>query len=179
MSVLKWLSLALFAVLAACQTVPDTVETSGKTYLVRHAEKTAERPDPGLTDAGSIRAVMLADELEDVGLTAIWSTDYKRTRDTAAPIAARLGLEVQLYDPADLPGFAAQLKTDPAQVALVVGHSNTTPQLTEALGGDPATPIDEGHEYDRLYVVDLISGQSELRRYGVRYTPESADAPSQ
>ncbi|MCF6329704.1 MAG: hypothetical protein L3J02_07895 [Henriciella sp.] len=60
---------------------------------------------------------------------------------------------------------------------LVVGHSNTAPQLTEALGAYAGTPIDEANEYDRLYVVDLISGQSELRRYGVAYTPESADAP--
>ena len=179
MSILKWISLALIGALTACQTMPIAVETSGKAYLVRHAEKTAERPDPALTTAGAIRAEMLADELEGARLTAIWSTDYKRTRDTAAPIAARLGLEVQLYDPGDLPGFAAQLKADPSQVVLVVGHSNTTPQMTEALGGDPGTPIDEAREYDRLYVVDLSSGQSELRRYGFAYTPESADAPSQ
>ena len=179
MRLFKWLSIGAIGVLAACQAPVANAPATTEIYLVRHAEKTTERPDPGLTAAGAIRAIMLADTLEDAGLTAIWSTDYKRTRDTAAPIAARLGIDVQLYDPRDLPGFAAQLKADAAQSVLVVGHSNTTPGLTALLGGDPGTPIDEAREYDRLYVVDLNHGSSELRRYGVTYEPESADAASQ
>ncbi len=175
---MKWVSIAATALLAACQSVPAEPAETGKAYLVRHAEKTAERHDPGLTDAGSVRAIILADKLEDAGLTAIWSTDYKRTRDTAAPVAARLGLEVQLYNPRDLPGFAAQLKADPAQVVLVVGHSNTTPWLVSLLGGEPGELIDEA-EYDRLYMVDLTGEASVLQRYGAPYSAMDANGAGQ
>ena len=102
----------------------------------------------------------------DAGVSEVWSTDTKRTRDTAAPLAARLGLEVQLYDPSDLPGFAAQLKANSTATVLVVGHSNTTPQLAEALGAEPGPPIVEKTEYDRLYVVDLATSDGEIERFG-------------
>ena len=57
---------------------------------------------------------------------------------------------------------------------LVVGHSNTVPELVALLGGDGGPPIDEAGEYDRLYVVTLTANgrvRSELRHYGVRFNP--------
>ncbi|MEP6343246.1 MAG: histidine phosphatase family protein [Maricaulaceae bacterium] len=121
-------------------------------FLVRHAEKTAAKTDPALTQAGQDRAQLLANMLGDVGITHIHSSDYKRTRDTAAPLAAHLGLEVMIYDPRDLEGMAAKLKSMSGR-HLVVGHSNTTPPLTELLGGEGGRPIVEATEYDRLYIV--------------------------
>lgn len=140
-----------------------------KVYLVRHAEKQAGE-DPSLTAAGEARAAELADLLVDQGLAQIHSTNYKRTLETAAPLAARTGLEVVLYDPRDLDRFAGELRAS-VGVHLVVGHSNTTPQLATALGGDPGGEIDETAEYDRLYVIDLSSGAvvSSIERYGVRF----------
>ncbi len=168
-------------VLAACQAAP--VAESGTAYLVRHAEKVTgdaamliEDPrDPPLTEAGDARAAALAERLSDAGVTEIWSTDTTRTRDTAAPLAARLGLDVQLYDPFDLPGFAAQLKSNPSATVLVVGHSNTTPQLAEALGADPGAPIVEKSEYDRLYVIDLETSAGEIQRFGAPSMPQGDD----
>jgi len=164
------------AVLVACQAVPEP--EGGVVYLVRHAEKVTdggamvvEDPkDPPLTVAGEARAAALAELLKEVGITQVWSTDYIRTRETAAPLAKALGLEVMLYNPSDLQGFAETLKARQNETALVVGHSNTTPALVEALGGDGGMPIDEKAEYDRLYVVSLPSGASELMRYGALYT---------
>jgi len=101
-------------------------------------------------------------------ITNIHSSDTKRTRDTAAPLAKRLGLEVEIYDPRDLPAMATKLKAASGR-HLVVGHSNTTPQLTELLGGDGGTPIVEATEYDRLYIVTTDDGgpvKSYLTRYG-------------
>lgn len=121
-------------------------------FLVRHAEKTTAKTDPALTQAGQGRAQRLANMLGDVGITHIHSSDYKRTRDTAAPLAEQLGLEVMIYDPRDLEGMAAKLKGMSGR-HLVVGHSNTTPPLTELLGGEGGTPIVEATEYDRLYIV--------------------------
>ena len=161
--------------LSACQLLPQG--ETGTAYLVRHAEKVtdgdamivADPKDPPLTKEGRARAVQLAALLKDAGITAIWSSDYTRTRQTAAPLARELGLEVQFYDPRDLEGLASVLQADANQTVLVVGHSNTTPQLSEALGGDTGTPIDEASEYDRLYVVNLKSGKTEIRRFGQPY----------
>lgn len=136
-------------------------------YLVRHAEKQSG-DDPALTEAGKARANALADRLDGVGIDTIWSTDYRRTMQTAAPLAERLDLQVQVYDPGDLAGFAEQLKAN-GETALIVGHSNTTPQLADLLGGDPGPEIVEASEYDRLYVIrGPLAGaiQSDIRRYG-------------
>jgi len=159
--------IAAAMLLTACsQAAPKT----DAIFLVRHAEKTAEKTDPGLTEAGQARAVALADRLEDEGITHIHSSDYIRTRDTAAPLAERLELDVLIYDAGDLPAIAAKLNATPGR-HLVVGHSNTTPQLTELLGGDGGTPIVEATEYDRLYVVTMGEGEpvkSYLTRFGAK-----------
>lgn len=165
-------------VLSACQAIP--APDTGTAYLVRHAEKVTgdglmkldDPRDPPLTAEGTARAEALADRLMKAGITQIWSTDTTRTRDTAAPLSARLGLDVQLYDASDLTGFAAQLKADPGATVLVVGHSNTTPQLAEALGAEPGAPIVEATEYDRLYVVDLSTSDGEIERFGAPSIPE-------
>ncbi|MEO1641906.1 MAG: phosphoglycerate mutase family protein [Pseudomonadota bacterium] len=140
---LKSLLFALFGfVLAACQAIP--APEGGAIYLVRHAEKVTdgdamlvEDPkDPPLTADGQARSEALADILGEAGITQIWSTDTIRTRKTAAPLAEQLGLEVELYDASELERFAALLLERPGESVLVVGHSNTTPQLVETLGGD-------------------------------------------
>ncbi len=136
-------------------------------FLVRHAEKTTEEQDPGLTEAGLARAFELATMLRDAGIEHILSSDYRRTRDTAIPLAEALGLSIEIYDPRDLPALVARLAELGGRV-LVVGHSNTTPTVVELLGGDPGPPIDEA-EHDRLYVVSTgIDGSvsTVLIRYG-------------
>jgi len=163
---------AAAAFLTACQTLP--APETGTAYLVRHAEKvTADSQmimddpnDPQLTPVGLVRAQDLADRLVDADVTVIWSTDTTRTRSTAAPLAERLGLEVQIYDASDLEAFAAQLKSNAGSNVLVVGHSNTTPGLAEALGADPGAPIVEKGENDRLYVINLTTGTGEIQRFG-------------
>jgi phosphohistidine phosphatase SixA len=122
-------------------------------YLVRHAEKADTGKDPELTDIGKERAEELSRFLKDAGITNIWTTDYKRTRETAGPIAARTRVKVEVYDPAKLGEFATKLKSMPGR-HLVVGHSNTTPGLVQALGGDPGQPMPDS-EYDRFYIVTL------------------------
>jgi broad specificity phosphatase PhoE len=61
--------------------------------LLRHAERADPRdPDGSLAEAGAVRARRLVDVLKDAGVTAIYTTRYKRTRETAAPLAAALGI---------------------------------------------------------------------------------------
>lgn len=123
-------------------------------YLVRHSEKQADDgEDPGLTDKGNQRSVQLAHWLLDKGITEIWSSDYRRSRDTAQPLASRLGLPVQLYDPHDLPALVGRLREN-GHNALVVGHSNTTPDLARLLCVCYIEDMDES-DYDQLIVVSV------------------------
>ena len=123
-------------------------------YLVRHAERAEDgTDDPPISPAGEQRARLIADMLRDAALTHLHTTDYLRTRATAAPVALETGLAPALYDSEGLEEFAARLRATPGR-HLVVGHSNTTHDLVAALGGDPGSPI-EPDEYDRLYMLTL------------------------
>jgi broad specificity phosphatase PhoE len=123
-----------------------------RNLLVRHGETTADGTrDPELSEAGRARAERLAQTLASAGVTRVLSTDYKRTQGTAAPLARAAGVAIESYDPSDLTGLAEKLRTA-SGVIVVVGHSNTTPDVVRALGGDAGAAIGE-HEHDRLYVV--------------------------
>ena len=143
----------------------ESAAVAGTTvFLVRHAETLypppAEAPgDPPLNRPGRERAARLTEVLRDAGINGILSTDLRRTRQTARPLAARLGLEIEIYDHRTLPEVAERLAAAPG-VFLVSGHSNTTPELVRLLDGDPGEPIDEKTEFDRLYVVTLAPGRS-------------------
>jgi broad specificity phosphatase PhoE len=97
--------------------------------------------------------------LKDAGVTAIYSTDTERTRDTVQPLAAALGLKVVLYDKAEA-AFAARMQTEqPQGIVLVSAHSNTIPDFLKVLGC-PADFNIEQDEYDNLFVVTPSSGGS-------------------
>jgi broad specificity phosphatase PhoE len=145
-------------------------------FLVRHAERDGagnDPSDPGLSPLGRERALSLARVLGSVGLARVLSTDYRRTRETAGPVAAALGLEIELYDPEDLPGLAERLLGE-AGPTLVVGHSNTTGEVAALLGGDPGPPFDEAADYDRLYVV--TPGRDGPTTLLLRYGPQTGEA---
>ena len=141
-----------------------TAGAAATIYVARHGETEGEGPGRRLSAAGRSRAEALAARLADAGIERIYTTDLPRTRETAAPIAARLGLEPELYDPDDLAGFAAELRRA-SGVLLVVGHSNTNPELVGLLGGEPGEPIAED-EHDRLYRLEFPAGATELSRFG-------------
>jgi phosphohistidine phosphatase SixA len=144
---------ALALTLSGCQPPVEAPPASPESvfFLVRHAEKADQSEDPPLTETGRARAEALARTLKDAGVDGIFSSDFERTRDTAAPLASHLGLEVASYDPTALADLAKTLRASPGRY-LVVGHSNTTPELAGLLGGEPGPPIPED-EYDRLYVL--------------------------
>jgi phosphohistidine phosphatase SixA len=134
--------------------------------LVRHAEPTAGGSDPGLSTAGTRRATTLAKMVADAGITAIFTSDMRRTKETAAPLARLLSLTpVEIAnDPA---AAAAQVKAAGKRV-LVVGHTDTVPPLIKALGG-PANVGINATEFDRMFVLEVPAhgGESLLTmRYG-------------
>src|SRR5690606_27570261 len=113
--------------------------------------------DPELLDAGRARAEALADLLLPVSLDAVHTTPYNRTRQTAGPTARTHGLEVAVYDPRALATLAESIRAG-GGTHLVVGHTNTTPEMVRLLGGEPGPPIPES-EFDRMYVVVIEGGE--------------------
>jgi broad specificity phosphatase PhoE len=134
----------LFAILclalASCATATAQPAAPPSIYVVRHLNTPAGERDPDLTAEGQRVAYVLAERLAGERIAAIYVTDFRRTRQTAAPLAARLGLTPVVYDPADNPGLIARVRAHDAPV-LIVGHSNTVPAIVEALGGTRPAPL--------------------------------------
>lgn len=146
----------LLAGLVAC--VPDTFAASGcaaaQVYLARHAEKatSADDPDVVLSEAGQRRAAALAAWFDGRPLDAIYATHLRRTQHTAAPLAAARDLEIRVLPAGDTRKLAARLRERHCgERVLVIGHSNTVPELVAALGGE--APVIGEHDFGRIYVV--------------------------
>ena len=122
-------------------------------FIVRHAEKAANGNDPDLSDTGRARAESLAHTLKDAGVSAIYVTDLRRTQQTAAPLAKMLHLDPTIVPAKDSAALIAKLRASSSNV-LVVGHSNTIPELIKAFA--IATPIQiADSDYDNLFVLVL------------------------
>lgn len=111
-------------------------------YVMRHLNTPEGERDPDLTDAGKANAGALVGWFRGKKLVAIYVSDYKRTRQTAGPLAELRGIAVKLYDPRDTPGLIARVRAETGPV-LIVGHSNTVPDVVEQLGGKRPEPL--GH----------------------------------
>ncbi len=156
------------ATLASCSaSMPMHTESTATYIVVRHAEKNTDDPrDPELSAAGQARAKALSAQLSGVRLTAAYATDFRRTRQTAAPTAAANGIDVTGYD-ATMPAadFAARLRREqPTGTTLIVGHSNTVPDIVAALCACTVEPIDESRYGDRFDVRVDASGSAHLVR---------------
>ena len=153
----KRLVAAIFTILmlaapAAAQTI----------FIVRHAERAdagtggamTMATDPDLSEAGKARAEALVSLLKDARITAIYTTQYKRTRQTAEPLAKAIGVALTEVPAADTAGLIAKLKA--GGNALVVGHSNTVGRVIEQLGATDAVKLGDD-DYDNLFV--LVRGE--------------------
>ena len=153
--------------------LPVAASAQKLVFVVRHAEradstsgKMQMQTDPPLSAAGEARAGKLAAMLADAGIGAIFVTEYRRTQDTAKPLADKLGLELQKIPAADTAALVRRLHDEHADdIVFIVGHSNTVPAVIKALGG-PDVTIAEG-EYDNLFI--LVPGTGTISR--IRFTP--------
>jgi len=129
--------------------------------FIRHAEKAAmPEADPGLSDAGVRRVTELTRQLVDAdvvaGIDAIYATPFLRSQETARPIADELDLPINTYDAADTElVLETILKNHKGKIILVVGHSNTVPQLIYNLGASKKVPPIHEDEYDNIYIVSI------------------------
>lgn len=123
--------------------------------VVRHAERAGgTAADVGLSEAGQCRAEHLAVMLYDAGITRIYTSEVARTQQTAAPLAAKLHLTPETVPAKDTAALLSKLRGGKGN-ALVVGHSNTVPEIVKELGAGATTPMADT-EFDRMYVVTLM-----------------------
>lgn len=177
--------LAFLLLFAACTVVcaGQSTEAAGKpartdtgdvkvmtVFLVRHAEKAAApAQDPPLNEAGRMRAETLARMLEKSGVKAIYTSQYLRTKETGETVAKRLGVtvsSVSLSSKPDKPrevsdesirALTDKVLTHAGEAVLVVGHSNSVPEVIRMLGGDVVPKIEES-VFDDLFVVTVYAG---------------------
>lgn len=129
-------------------------------YLVRHAEKADSSKDPALSACGQAQAAALATLLQGVPLPVLYHSGYQRTKQTAAA-SLKDGRSLQQYDAKDLATLAKQLQST-GENALVVGHSNTTPQLATLLSKLAAPELGE-QDYGRIYQLTRAGEQWSLQ----------------
>lgn len=131
--------------------------------LVRHADTDSamvEGGDPPLNERGRRRAELLADFLEYVdviaGVNAIYASEFRRTQETAAPLAARLNIDVEVANPYEYEDFMhAVLSDHKGDIILVVTHSDAIAPLVEELHGSKRLPEIGPDEYDDVYIVTI------------------------
>lgn len=138
--------------------------TTTTVVLVRHADKQSGAiTDAPLSPSGESRAVRLAQLLGDGEtfgrIRKIYVTDTRRTQQTAAGLAQRLGVTPEIVDVQINSATLARrvLAENRGSRALVIGHSNTVPEIVAALAGldvDKVPPIAD-EEFDTLYVITV------------------------
>ena len=166
----KACGLIVLGVATAAAALAAAGASSSTVVLVRHAEKAAESGNPELTDAGLERARALARTVGDLGIDVIYSTPFRRTQQTVAPVALALALEVTVVEIADdhVAEMARRLRAEASgTVALYVGHSNTVPEIATALGCDEVPPVADD-EYDTMWMV-TFEGSDAPHCHHLRY----------
>jgi broad specificity phosphatase PhoE len=166
-----WVMWLLFFVAVAIAIFAWRSATTTTVVIVRHAEKelvTIE--DPPLASAGERRAERLAQMFGTVRgaghVDGIYVTDTRRAQQTAAPLAARLGMRPSVLPASTSSSSLASqvLRDHRGGRALIVGHSNTVPDIVKALSGETVAPIADD-EYDNVYVVTVPTfGQANVLR---------------
>lgn len=127
---------------------PDTPSNAFVVYLMRHAEKEDSHIDPELTRDGYRRADGLAQMLSNAGIEAIYSTYYRRSVGTALPLARELSVPVQFYQAENADALLDTVQSQRLN-ALIIGHSNTVPDILARLGID--YPEMSEQEYGDLF----------------------------
>jgi broad specificity phosphatase PhoE len=141
----------------AMTLVPSVSFAQKMVILTRHAERadgaatmgSVGGSDPKLSPAGAARAEKLLAMLGEANIAAIFTTEFARTRDTAAPLASKLKVAPEVIAAAQLNALVEKIKSHPDDTVFVVGHSNTVPMIIKALGG-PDVSIGD-NEYDNLF----------------------------
>ena len=153
-----------------------TVAAQQTMIFVRHAERAdggagaqtgamSNAPaDPSLSAAGEARAARLATILVDAGIKAIFTTEFKRTQETAKLLASKLGISIQVVPSKDTATLVSKIKAAHSRdTVLVIGHSNTIPDLIRAFGGPEVKIADD--DYSGIYLLSPATGALTVIRF--------------
>jgi len=157
------LTVFVFALFSACASDKTTTY-----YLIRHAEKdrtNTTNKNPNLNSNGVIRAEKWAKHFENIVLDAVYSTDYNRTQQTAAPTAKSKDLIVQSYNSSKMYDSIFKKNTK-GKTVLVVGHSDTTPVFANIILGQKKYKNMEDNDNASLYIVTVFNDKksSEIKK---------------
>ena len=144
----------LLLFVANLSAAPETI------FLFRHSEKLTGS-DPHLSEAGNNRAKQLLNLFSGEKPNAIYSTAYNRTIETATPLAEHFGLRIKTYDPRDLAEFKQTVMAE-SGVVVIVGHSNTTPELAALIAQVAVEKMPET-EFDRYFMLQKAQQGYRLR----------------
>jgi broad specificity phosphatase PhoE len=153
MKIFFLLSFSLF-VLSCCST-------SHYVFIVRHAEKLDNTPYSVLSPDGHKRAAVLRDQLQDKKIDLIFATPFKRTQETAGPLAQALNKAPLIYRNNAEDSIANIIKANKDKNILLVGHSGNIPAIIEKITGNKIRPLSE-QEYDNLYIIEFKKGKISL-----------------
>jgi len=153
-------SLLLFLAFSFCLLGPKATHAQDVIFLVRHADRASSDPDSLLSKAGEARAQCLGNVLKDANIKTIFTTEFKRTQQTAAPTAAEFHLESRIIPRANTPDLVKQLKESKGYPVLVVAHSETLPPIVQQLGAGTISQLGP-LEYDKLFVVAVSKSKAE------------------
>lgn len=171
MKIISRLTLMLLIIFTIVPTVVEAYQQEPTILIfVRHAERAEDGTrNPPISEEGKERAISLYQAVSGYNISAIYSTPYKRTMMTAKPTADALGLEIQEYGLQGVDEFLKKaIAENSGRTILIVGHSNTTPMLTnKVLGNERFEQLDE-HSYGDLFVVittELGKGTVALNKF--------------
>lgn len=130
--------------------------------LVRHAEKADKTPDTALSPEGEQRAARLATVLGGLGVRAIYTSEFKRTAQTAAPLATKLGITPTVVPAQNSLDLVQKLRREhPRDTTLIVGHADTLPDIIRRLGILEPVEI-SGNEFGDLFLVVVHPSSSPI-----------------
>jgi broad specificity phosphatase PhoE len=146
---------ALFLALVFTATSSQPASAADTVFVMRHLQK-ADGADPPLSAEGVANAQLLAGMLAKNGIRAIFATPTRRAMQTAQPLAAKLAIPVTSYDPANPAELVSKVAAISGAV-LIVGHSNTVPDLVARFGGKQPVNLSD-QDYGTLFVVTSANG---------------------
>ena len=154
--------LLIFTIVTAASSFSSGQNQITTFILVRHAEKIlAGGDDPSLKPEGTARAGRLATMLEKSRIDAIYSTAFKRTRETVTPLATSKGLDITVYESLKESPIDQMLKDHPGGTIVICGHSNSIPWIANLLTGSKTFNEFDEADYSNFLVIDvLIKGKS-------------------
>ena len=161
----RLLSALLLLTLAACFPVAPQVPLGPSYYVMRHLNTQPGVNDPDLTAEGQASARKLASWFENDRPSAIYVSSTKRAQQTASPLALALGITPKIYDPANTPALIQMVRAEQGTV-LIVGHSNTVPDIVQQLGGVRPGPITHDQFGDIWHVAGLNGSTLKLSLSG-------------